>query len=411
MVAPVDSPTLMSRYAELAVRVGANVQPGQDVYVNAMVEHAPFAREVTRAAYAAGARHVQVDYGDKHVRRAMIEHAGEDVLTWTPPHVLTRSEQIEATRAAVVSIIGDPAPDLFDGLDPQRVGKARMLDLAARHTRMVGQRAMAWAIVAYPTEGWARAAFGEPDVDRLWQAVGEATRLFDDDPVATWREHVTELGKRADQLNEAHFDALHYDGPGTDLTVGLNAASRWMSANFETAWGQKHVPNLPTEEVFTTPDLRRVEGVVTSTRPLHLPSEGVTVTDLKMRFEGGVAVEVEASSGGDVIDSQMQTDEGARRLGEIALVDKSSAVGQTGVTFAETLFDENATCHMAYGAGFTFCVEGTSDLSPEEQVAAGCNYSKVHTDFMVGGPQVNVDGITSSGERVPIIRDDLWQLS
>jgi aminopeptidase len=402
---------LMKRYADLAVKVGVNLKEGQNVTINALVEHAPFVREVARAAYAAGARFVDVNYGDKHVRKAMLQNAADDVLTWTPPYLMKQSEDLEADRGAVISIAGDPEPDLFADLDPVRVGNARMLDLAQRHVRMVGERLMSWVIVAYPNEGWAKTVFGEPDVDRLWEAVGKATRLYDDDPVASWWDHVTELGKRADLLNERRFDALRYTGPGTDLTVGLNKGSIWMSANFETAWGQKHVPNLPTEEVFTTPDFNRVNGVVTSTRPLHLPNEGVTVTDLKVTFKDGRAVDVGATTGGDVVKIQMDIDEGAARLGEVALVDKKSAVGATGITFANTLFDENATSHIAYGAGFAFCVEGAAGKTPDEMQELGVNYSKVHTDFMVGGPEVNIDGLTADGDAVPIIRDHAWQLS
>jgi aminopeptidase len=402
---------LMKRYADLAVKVGINLKEGQNVTINALVEHAPFVREVARAAYEAGARFVDVNYGDKHVRKAMLQNAADDVLTWTPGYLIKQSEDLEADRGAVISIAGDPEPDLFADLDPVRVGNARMLDLAQRHVRMVGERLMSWVIVAYPNEGWAKTVFGEPDVDRLWEAVGKATRLYDEDPISSWWDHVAELGERADILNERRFDALRYTGPGTDLTVGLNKGSIWMSANFETAWGQKHVPNLPTEEVFTTPDFNRVDGVVTSTRPLHLPNEGVTVTDLKVTFKDGRAVNIDATTGGDVVKIQMDIDEGAARLGEVALVDKKSAVGATGITFANTLFDENATSHIAYGAGFAFCVEGAAGKSPDEMQELGVNYSKVHTDFMVGGPEVNIDGVTADGETVPIIRDHTWQLS
>lgn len=406
-----DTQELMRRYAELAVKVGINLEPGQNVTINALVEHIPFVRELARAAYEGGARYVDVNYGDKHVKRAMLERAPDEALTWTPPYLLKKMQDMADGRGATINVAGDPEPDLFADLDPERVGNARMLELADLYTQLLGKRSVAWVIVAYPNEGWARTVFGEPDVDRLWDAVGRAARLYDDDPVKSWWSRVETLGDRARLLNEAKFDAIRYEGPGTDLTVGLLPGSTWMSANFETAWGRKHVPNIPTEEVFTSPDFRRVEGVISSTRPLHLPNEGVTVADLKLRFEGGRAVDVEASSGADVVRIQMAIDEGAARLGELALVDKDSAVGQTGITFANTLFDENATSHIAYGAGFSFCVEGVSDLSPDEQVAQGLNYSKVHTDFMVGESDVKIDGITASGDAVPIIHDDTWQLS
>ena len=405
-----DRDQLLEKYADLTVRVGCNLQPGQRLLVETIVEHAPFARAVTRAAYAAGARHVEVSYGDQHVRKAMIEHAPEDVLTWTPPHLLQQAKDLAADQAASVWIIGDPEPELFSDLDPARVGKARMLELREETTKQVNQRTVAWTIVAYPNEGWAESVFGEPDVDRLWDAVAQAIRLHEDDPVAAWRDHVDRLATRAETLNELRFDALRYTGPGTDLTVGLLPGSRWMLGRFATAWDQPHVANIPTEEVFTTPDRRRTDGTVRSTRPLALESEGVIVNDLEMRFEGGKAVEVNASSGADVIRTQMDTDENGRFLGEVALVDKESAVGATGITFKNTLFDENATSHIAFGAGFTFAVEGAGSFGPEEQVEAGINYSKVHTDFMVGGPEVTIEGVTKDGKTIPIVVDDTWQL-
>lgn len=400
----------MQKYADLTVRAGCNLQPGQRLLISTVVEHAPFARAITRAAYAAGARHVEVAYHDQHVRKEMIRNAPDDVLTWTPPHLLRQTKDLAADRAAFVAIIGDPEPELFSDLDPARVGKTRMLELSEENNRQVNDRSVAWAIVAYPNEGWAEAVFGEGDVDRLWDAVARATRLYEDDPVHSWWDHVEELAARADVLNSLHLDALHYTGPGTDLTIGLLAGSRWTSARFETAWGQRHIPNLPTEEVFTTPDRRRTEGTVRSTRPLVLEPEGVVVEGLEMRFEGGRAVEVNASSGADVIRAQMAVDEYGGYLGEVALVDKASAVGATGVTFKNTLFDENATSHIAFGAGFTFAVEGANGLGPEEQIAAGINHSKVHTDFMIGGPEVTIEGLTGAGTKVPIIVDDAWQL-
>jgi aminopeptidase len=405
-----DRGGLMAAYADLAVRVGVNLQPGQSVLVAGLVEHTPFVRELARRAYEAGARHVDVVYGDQHVRKAMLEHASEEVLSWTPPYMLTRLEDLRANRGALISVVGDPEPELFAGLDPGRVGRARMLELSRLSLSLTARRAVNWSVVAYPNEGWARSLYGEPDLDRLWDAVARATRLYEEDPVRAWWGRVAELGSRAEALNERRFDSVRLRGPGTDLTVGLNEKSVWRSADFETAWGLAHVPNLPTEEVFTTPNPARVDGIVASTRPLHLRHEGVVVRDLKVRFEEGRATEVEATSGAEVVRTQMALDKGAARLGEIALVDATSAVGRTGVTFGETLFDENATCHLAYGAGFPFCVVGAEELAAEDQAAAGVNQSAIHTDFMVGGPQVEVDGVTVEGEVVPIIRSELWRL-
>ena len=401
---------LVEAYANLAVRVGMNLQKGQEVLVVAKLEHAELARAITRSCYSAGARYVNVLYGDDHVRKAMIEQADEELLSWTPPHLLEAVKRVEAAGGARVSIAGDAEPKLLSELDPARVGKARMQGWMEHWMGQINRRSVNWTIVACPNEGWAETVFGEPDLDKLWDAVARATRLYDEDPVASWWGHVERLSARAERLTEFRFDALEYKGEGTDLTVGLHPDGRWVSANFTTASGVPHVPNLPTEEVFTTPDHRRVEGVVSATQPLQLSAEGVTVTDLKVHFSAGRATKVEASSGGEVVEAQMAFDEGASRLGEVALVDRDSAVGDTGITFNNTLFDENATSHVAYGTAYTFCIEGAEGLSTEELVSRGVNHSSVHTDFMIGGPGVDITGITSGGEQIPVILDNVWQL-
>jgi aminopeptidase len=401
----------LKAYADLAVRVGVNLQPGQNLLISCLVEHAPLARSIARSAYEAGARHVDVGYTDQHVRRCMIEHAVEEVLTWTPPYLLQRLQDLGDSKGALISISGDPEPELFADLDPVRVGKARMVEYYETSMRRINERSLAWTIVAYPNPGWARMVFDEPDVAALWDAVARAVRIRDDDPVESWRKHTDRLIERAGSLNERGFESIHFSGPGTDLRIGLNKDARWHAGRIETKWGVTHVPNLPTEEVFTTPDYRQVVGVVRATRSLSLPNEGVVVRDLEVRFDGGRAVDVSASSGAEVVRTQMATDEGASMLGEVALVDKTSAVGQTGLTFSNTLFDENATCHIAYGSGLAFCVTDAAGASPEEQRALGINQSAVHTDFMIGGPEVDVDGVTADGIVIPIIRDDAWQLA
>jgi aminopeptidase len=394
-------------YAELIVRVGANVQPGQTVYLQAFVEHAPLVRAIGRASYAAGARLVDVRYIDNHLRRSFIEHAAEGDLTASTPWLMTRTEAL-ADGGALIMIAGDPEPELLADLDPERVGKARAVDAGNLQLRAQNDRTVNWTIAAFPTPGQAELMFGEPDVERLWEAVAHSVRLNEADPVAAWRQHVARLGARCTQLNDAAFDAIRFTGPGTDLTVGLVPGSRWMGGGITTVDGIEHVPNLPTEEVFNCPDSRRTEGTVRSTRPLSLG--GTIVRDLQLRFESGACVDVQASTGADTVRGQMEIDGFGTRLGEVALVDGESRVGQTGMTFFDTLFDENATCHIAYGSAVTFGIDGLDGLSPDELRDRGINVSSVHTDFMIGGPEVAVDGVTTDGRTVPILREDVWQL-
>jgi aminopeptidase len=406
---PLDG--LIDRYAELAVRVGVNVQPGQYVEIGCLVEHAPLARAIAAAAWDAGAGYLDVYYRDQHVKRELIEHGSEEALTRTPEWVLQRLRDLSDAHGALIEITGNPEPELFAGLDGGRIGRTRMHAQADLIGRLVNDGLLAWSIVSFPTEGWATTVFGEPDVERLWDAVSTAVRLDQPDPVEAWRAHIAKLISRTKQLNELRLTAVRYRGPGTDLTVGLNAGSTWKAAEFETAWGTKHLPNMPTEEVFTTPSPERADGVVRSTRPLNVPGQGIVVRDLELELEGGRIVAVRASEGADVIRAQTEMDEGAARLGELALVDGESAVGRTGITFSDTLFDENATSHIAYGRGLTMCVEGAMGKDVAEQQTLGVNESVIHTDFMVGGPEVDIDGVTEDGTAVPILRDDVWQLA
>jgi aminopeptidase len=364
-------------------------------------------RAVAREAYSAGARFVDVRYVDPHVRRAHIEFSSEADLGYSPPWLVTRQRRLGEQHDALIQIMGEAEPELFADLDGGRVGRARMLELGEASLRLTDGLCN-WTIVAFPNEGWAHTVFGEPDLERLWKAVSTAVRLDAPDPVAAWRGHIDNLAARAAALNERRFHHLRYRGPGTDLTIGLHPESEWQTA-LDTSAGIDHIANMPTEEVFTTPDARLTEGTVRSTLPLQI--QGTIVRDLEIRFAAGRAVEVRASSGDDVMRTLVATDDGAARLGEVALVDGRSRVGTTGLVFYETLFDENASSHIAVGAAVLQAVDWAAALTPDERHARGVNQSAVHTDFMIGSDELEVDGVTRGGEAVPLLRQGDWQLS
>jgi aminopeptidase len=389
----------LERYAELVVRVGANVQPGQEVFLLPAVEHHELARALARQAYRAGASYVHVRYGDMHVQKAMIGLGPDEALTYSPEWL----KEFVASYAgnAMIATTGDPEPELLADLDGERVGRAVPQEIVQIRLRQLRENNVNWCGIGAPSEGWARQVFGEPDVERLWEELAFVMRLDEPDPVAAWREHVARLAARAAALDDLHADSLRYRGPGTDLTVGLLPNVRWLGGGGDTSSGITYVANMPTEEVFTSPDARRTEGTIRSTLPL--PLFGQIVRGLELTFEQGRAVRIEAETGADVVRSHLATIENADRLGEVALVTKESRVGQTGTLFYDALFDENATCHVAYGAGFPFLVEG----DPGD----GLNVANIHIDFMVGGPELEVDAVLPDGAQVPLIRNEEWQLA
>ena len=390
--------------AELAVSFGANVQPGQVVGVGGELEHAPLIRRIATRAYEKGARFVDVGYFDPYVKRARIEHAPDDTLEFVPDWYGERMLGFGRERASYIAVSGPTEPGLLADLDQERAGRDR-LPLLKETLRVINDRTLNWTIVPYATAGWARTVYPELDegaaVEKLWEQLIHVCRLDEADPVTAWEQRMAATVGAAERLSERRFDAIRFEGDGTDLTIGLLPTSRWLATRFETADGLVHHPNLPSEEVFTTPDPARTEGVVRSTKPLVFPDGGV-VRGLRVRFEGGVAVGIDADEGAENLRARVDEDEGGRRLGEVALVDGEGRIGPLGTVFYDTLLDENAASHIALGAGFEFAC-GEEDQGRVNQSAA-------HIDFMIGGDDVEVSGITADGESVPVLRGGAWQV-
>ncbi len=340
-------------YAGVVLDVGIGMKPGKDVAINAFVEHAPFARIVADEAYKRGAALVDLWYWDAQVKRSRLLHAPEETLGRTPAMLDARYDDLAERKGALINIVGDPDPDLLAGIDPRRAGFDRMPGLASRF-RVQARGMVEWTIVAFPTDGWAKSALGVADADLLWAKMVPALRLDQPDPVAAWHEHMSALRGRADSLNDLRLDAVHYEGPGVDLTVGLHPRHFWRVAEMTSLDSIAGVVNLPTEEIYTAPDPLRADGVIRASMPLAL--SGSLIEGLMLRFESGQIVEVQADSGADIVRGYIATDPGASRLGEVALVDGRSPVAQSGVIFLNTLFDENASCHIAFGDGIRTAV-------------------------------------------------------
>lgn len=395
----------LEKYAALVVEAGVSLREGQRLLVHAEVESAPLAEAIAAHAYRAGASYVDVLYSDARVRRALVADGPDEAIGATPPWMIQRVEDAIAEGAAIASIAGAAHKELFAGLDPSRLGRARFLEIDKIWMEAVNDRKVSWSIVAYPTAEWAREALGEPDVERLWEAVGHVLRFDTPDPAAAWEARADELGARAAELSERGFDALRYRGPGTDLEVGLIPGARWLAGREETRSGQRHIANLPTEEVFTSPDRSRAEGKIRSTKPLAMGGGGV-VEGLELTFRDGAIVSVGAERGAELVETEISIDDTARYLGELALVDTSSRVADTQIIFQNTLFDENAASHIAYGAGFNWAIDHLDD----PDAAAAINESRVHTDFMVGGPEIEIDAVEPGGTVVPLLHGGEWQI-
>jgi aminopeptidase len=390
--------------ADLIVRFGANVQPGQIVSLSSAPGKESLARAVAESAYKAGAKFVDLNVFDIHLKRARALYAAPDTLGFVPPWYGERMLAIAEQRGANIALTGPVAPHVMDGVDPSLLGKD-LLPQLRESIEIVNQRLTNWTAAPCPTPAWADLVHpGLPPadaLDRLWQEVSHVCRIDEDDPVAAWEDRMERLTEVAGRLDEVRLDSLHFEGPGTDLTVGLLPSCRWLCARLTTVDGVVHVPNLPTEEVFTTPDPARVDGHVRSTKPLFV--SGVLITGLRVRFERGIAVEIDADQGADTLRALSSRDPGAARLGEVALVDRDSRIGNLETVFFDTLLDENAASHIALGEGLDFTVL-------DERDRQRINRSELHIDFMIGSSEVAVTGVDSGGAEVPLLRDGIWQL-
>jgi len=398
-----DEATL-ERLADLVVGFGANVQQDQIVAVSCEPGKEPLTRAIAASAYRHGAKFVDVAWFDPWVKRARIAHAREETLEFVPDWYGSRILALGDQRAARIGLSGPSAPGLLEDLDPVRAGRDR-LPAVKESGKVVNDRTTNWSIIPCSTPAWASLVFEDLPPEEAQAALDErllhVLRLDEPDPIAAWRERADTLASVASRLGERGFDALHYEAPGTDLTVGLLPGAAWEAARFSTVDGIEHMPNLPTEEVFTTPDPERADGHVTSSKPLVL-GDGTVVRGLRVRFEGGRAVQVDADSAQDTMRTIVRHDDGAARLGEVALVDDEGRIGKLDTVFYDTLIDENAASHIALGQGFPF-------LLPEDQ-RERTNESQIHIDFMIGSQEMTVTGITREGERVPVLVRGKWQI-
>jgi aminopeptidase len=394
----------LTRLADLVVGFGANVQQDQIVAVTCEPGKEELVRAIAESAYRRGAKFVDVQWFDPWVKRARIAHARDETLEFVPDWYGERVLALGDARAARIALSGPSAPGVLADLDPVRAGKDR-LPAVKESGKVVNDRTTNWSIIPCPTPAWAHIVF--PDLDapealrRLEEDVIHILRLDEDDPITAWRERADRLVTVTERLSERGFDSLHYEGPGTDLTVGLLPGAAWQAARFKTVDGIEHMPNLPTEEVFTTPDPERAEGYVTASKPLVL-ADGTVVRGLRMTFEGGRAVNIEADTAQDTMRTIAEHDSGAARLGEVALVDAEGRIGKLDTVFYDTLIDENAASHLALGQGFPFLI---ADDDRERS-----NESQIHIDFMIGRPDMTVTGITVDGDRVPVLVQGQWQV-
>jgi aminopeptidase len=401
----------LEKLAEVAVKIGLDLQKGQDLVITAPLAAAPLVRLITKHAYMAGGGLVTAFYSDEVTTLMRYKHAPDENFDRATNWLYDGMAKAYANGSARLAISGDN-PMLLSSEDPAKVARAnRALSTAYKPAlEKISNFDINWNIVSYPNPSWAKQMFADdPEelaVQKLAKAIFAASRVDLDDPVSAWKNHNAELSRRATWLNGQRFASLHFAGPGTDLTVGLADDHEWHGGATKAKNGVTCNPNIPTEEVFTTPHARRVEGTVSSTKPLS--HQGTLIDNIQVRFEAGRIVEAKASKGEAVLKKVLETDEGASRLGEVALVPHSSPISASGLLFYNTLFDENAACHIALGQCYSKCFIDGASLTQEQITAKGGNSSLIHIDWMIGSGQVDIDGITADGARVPVFRKGEW---
>jgi aminopeptidase len=408
---PSIDPEKLGRLAETAIKVGLRLQPGQDLFLTAPVAALPLARAIVVEAYKAGAGLVTPILADEEMTLARFRFGPDASFDRAPGWLYDGVAKAFADNTARLAIVGED-PMLLANEDPAKVARASKANSIAYQPALekIAGFDINWNLVAYPTDSWAKRVFpGETDdiaVGRLAEAIFSASRVDNDDPVAAWTSHNAALGRRTEWLNARKFHALHYSGPGTDLTIGLADGHEWEGGAATAKNGITCNPNIPTEEVFTTPHARRVEGRVVSTKPLSY--QGSLIDGIAVRFEAGRIVEAKAARGEDVLKKVLDSDDGARRLGEVALVPHSSPISKSGLLFYNTLFDENAACHIALGQCYAKCFIDGDKLTADEIVARGGNKSMIHIDWMIGSDRIDIDGVDADGGRTPVFRRGEW---
>lgn len=402
----------LAKYARLIAEVGVNVEKSHTVVLQISVEQAVLARLITKEAYQLGAAEVIVQWSDDIIQKEFLTHGDEERITTIPQYKIDQADDWIAKGASRISVVS-ANPDALAGVDSDRVAAYQ----AAAGKAMINLRKatqankVSWTVVAAAGSDWAAKVFpdlktSEEQVDALWDQIFKTTRIYTADPVNAWKKHDETLQTKANELNAEQFTALHYTAPGTDLIIGLPKNHLWEGAGSLNARGEKFMANMPTEEVFTAPDRNRVDGVIVSTKPLSYA--GNTLSGMRFTFKDGQVVDFSAEEGQEVLEKLLATDEGAKYLGEVALVPDPSPISQSGITFYNTLFDENASNHLAFGSAYAFNIKGGTEMSEEELIEAGLNRSQTHVDFMVGSEKMNIDGIREDGSQVAIFRNGDW---